>query len=446
VFLINAQGYVAAIVSQSVTNNPAYVAKSWNLSNFAGQKLYIYFGVHGDGAKSLTTKQYVDNVSLATGTPTTPAVPSTFANANCTGAPENGPLSQLDTSDGLRGTLATGIAKPFDFPVQHGCNGAGETAAIVISAAVRQSDVNLYMKASGITQTGTLTNIPIDGGQPLDTDGEASLDAETIIGLAPAATVRVYDVELTDQGIDDAYNRVVTDNTAVAVNSSFGACEADDPSGDESYDAIAAQGSAKGITFVGTSGDTGSDECNDGPNGAPSEGVSGNNSPYFVSIGSVGFTDTSAGVLESITTAEDPEFGPPGQPFQSGGGVSTVYPLPRYQVGISNVIASGRNQPDLSLPGDRTSVYTNGTAATNDGTSWSGPQFTALLTTAAQLHGIRGFGFANPMIYVMFKDSSYTYNFIDATAGNNGGYSTKTGYDQVTGIGVPKGFTFAEGL
>jgi subtilase family serine protease len=440
-FLIGTNGHIVAILAQTVNNKAGWVTLNWNLKNFVGQNVYVYFGVHGDGAKSFSTKQYVDNVSLSSETLSSPIpTPTGNISTSCKGSAENGPLTQTD-GDGFTGFLATSVAKAFDFPVQHGCNGAGETAAIVISNSIRQSDINLYMKASGVTQIGKITNVPVDGGGPIDNDGEASLDTETVIGLAPAANVNVYGVpDLSAQHTEDAYNRVVSDNTAVAVNSSFGGCESDDPTDDEAADAIYVQGAALGITFVGTSGDNGSNECNDGPGGAASKGVSSNNSPHSVSIGSVGFTESSAGVLESITTASDPAFG-----FLSGGGVSDVYALPRYQSGVTNAITTGRNQPDLSLPGDRVAVFTAGVSSTNDGTSWSGPEFTALLTTAAQLHGTRGFGFANPLIYGLFKSSGYT-DFIDSTTGNNGAYAAKTGYDQVTGIGVPKGYTFAAAL
>jgi subtilase family serine protease len=440
-FLIGTNGHIVAILAQTVNNKAGWVTLNWNLKNFVGQNVYVYFGVHGDGAKSFSTKQYVDNVSLSSETLSSPIpTPTGNISTSCKGSAENGPLTQTD-GDGFTGFLATSVAKAFDFPVQHGCNGAGETAAIVISNSIRQSDINLYMKASGVTQIGKITNVPVDGGGPIDNDGEASLDTETVIGLAPAANVNVYGVpDLSAQHTEDAYNRVVSDNTAVAVNSSFGGCESDDPTDDEAADAIYVQGAALGITFVGTSGDNGSNECNDGPGGAASKGVSSNNSPHSVSIGSVGFTESSAGVLESITTASDPAFG-----FLSGGGVSDVYALPRYQSGVTNAITTGRNQPDLSLPGDRVAVFTAGMSSTNDGTSWSGPEFTALLTTAAQLHGTRGFGFANPLIYGLFKSSGYT-DFIDSTTGNNGAYAAKTGYDQVTGIGVPKGYTFAAAL
>ncbi len=143
-----------------------------NLAKYAGQTDYIYFGVYGDGYNKTYTYQYVDDVTWAGATPTpaptptptakptatptaqptatptagptatptakptaTPtAQPTATPGAGCNNsAPDNGPLTNSS------GTLATGVAKPFDFPVQHGCNGAGYTAAIVIDDPVNTS-------------------------------------------------------------------------------------------------------------------------------------------------------------------------------------------------------------------------------------------------------------------------------------------------------------------
>jgi hypothetical protein len=218
---------------------------------------------------------------------------------------------------------------------------------------VRPADLSAYLTAAGVHESGTYTNVPVDGGGPVDTVGEATLDVETIVGIAPGANLIDYDVPgLDDQSVEDAYNKAVSDNLADAVNSSFGGCESADPTGDMAADAIAVQGAAKGITFIGTTGDTGSDECNTTPPNSP-PGVSSNNGPHFLSVGSVDFTqDSTTGALTSVFYAFDPSNN-----FLSGGGVSTVYPLPSYQVGIPNIITSGRNQPDISLPGVDTAVY-----------------------------------------------------------------------------------------
>jgi len=285
-----------------------------------------------------------------------------------TGQPENGPLQ-----DSV-GHLATGIAKAFDFPVQHGCNGAGRTAAIVIDGPIQQSDINLYMNASGVKQTGTFTNVPVNGGSTV-VSGEGSLDVETIIGLAPGANVLAYVIpDLGNGSIEDGFAQAVSDNVADVVNLSIGECETGDLSFAAATEALAVQGASKGITFVGTSGDAGSDNCGTG-NKPPI--VSSPGGPHFLAVGAIDFTQNSTtGALTSV-------FATGADGFLSGGGVSTVFPLPSYQKGIKNVIASGRNQPDLSLPGVDVAVFDSKQDPTEsgaDGTSWAGPEVTALLT------------------------------------------------------------------
>lgn len=358
--------------------------------------------------------------------------------ALCNAAVDAGPF------DDGGGYLATGVADAFDYPVQHGCNGAGQTVAVEISSPVEQSDINAYMKAAGIKQVGKITNVPVDGGGTYDSSSddtlEATLDVETIIGLAPGANIRVYEFpSLSDQSIEDAYNQTVSDDVATATNSSFGGCESADVPFSTTTNSIAKQAAAKGITFVASSGDSGSDECETGNDPPGPSGPAGD--PYFVSVGGLNFSENSAGVLTSLTATGDVS----GTGFLSGGGVSTVFALPSYQSGISGVITSGRNSPDVSLPGVDVSIYVGGTDYDADGTSWSSPAFVALLAEASQLHGAKGFGYVNPAIYGLFTSGGYA-DFTDVKVGNNGYYSAKTGYDQVTGIGAPKGYAFAKGI
>jgi hypothetical protein len=48
----------------------------------------------------------------------------------------------------------------------------------------------------------------------------------------------------------------------------------------------------------------------------------------------------------------------------------------------------------------------------------------------------------NPSVYSLFKSSGYDY-FYDVTEGSNGNNNAKKGYDNVTGIGSPRGEAFA---
>jgi hypothetical protein len=476
----------------TVNNTNGWVEKSVNLSAYAGNSYYLYFGVYGDGYDQTYVYQYVDDVFWAGATPTptpvptatpkptptptavptatpkasptptavptatpvptptavptatpkptpTPTavptatpVPTPTPSSGCNGAAaDNGPLTNSS------GTLATGVAKPFDYPVQHGCNGAGYTAAIAIDDPVDTSYVASYLSASGVTQTGTITNEAVNGGGSGD-DPETDLDTQTISGLAPGANIIVYDMgSLTDANIEDTYNQVLTDGKAVVVNSSFGGCESSDPTFESSTNSIAEQGASEGVEFSASAGDSGSDECGSDDNSIGVSAPAGD--PYFTSIGGIDFTDTSAGVLETVV--EGSVSG-----YSGGGGVSTIVALPSWQSGITGVITSGRNQPDISLPFYPVAVYTGGAFGEYLGTSWSSPASVALFLEADELHASK-LGWENPTLYSLFSSTGYSDYFTPCTSGTNGAYScSATQYNQAAGIGAPKGWALANAL
>jgi hypothetical protein len=434
---------------QSFSNrnaNGSYHQETVNLSSFAGGNATVLWTSNQTGNRPTDFFIGEANLTLSGGTatpsPTPPpsptptakptATPTSSPGSGCNGAAaDNGPLSST------YGTLATGLAKPFDFPVQHGCNGAGYTAAIVIDDPVNTSYASTYLSAAQVTHTGTITNESVDGGGSGD-DAETDLDVQTIAGLAPGANIIVYDEgTLSDQNIEDAYNQVLSDGKASAVNSSFGGCESSDPSFEDSTNAIAEQGAAEGVEFSASSGDTGSNECGPSDN---EEGVSAPaGDPYFTSVGGINFTDSSAGALESVTAGN-------ADGYSGGGGVSTIVALPSWQSGIGGVISSGRNQPDVSLPFDYVAVYTGGRWGEYLGTSWSSPASVALFLEADELHGSK-LGWMNPTLYGLFSSSGYADYYTPCTSGGNGAYSCNaTEYNQAAGIGAPKGWALANAL
>jgi subtilase family serine protease len=466
-YLLNSRGSILTTFYKTVNNTNGWVNYQVNLGAYAGQTDYIYFGCYGDGYSGTYVYQYVDDVAWAgaspspspsptvaptaapTATPTAKPTPTPTAGPTATptakptasptasptpgsgcnnAAPDNGPLTNSD------GTLATGVAKPFDFPVQHGCNGAGYTAAIAIDDPVNTGYLATYLSAAGVTQTGSVTNEAVNGGGSGD-EAEVDLDVQTISGLAPGANIIVYDMgSLTDQNIEDTYNQVLTDGKATAVNSSFGGCESSDVPFADSTNSIAEQGASEGVEFSASSGDSGSNECN-GSKGvsAPAGG------PYFSSIGGIDFTDTSGGVLETVTMGSvDGDSG--------GGGVSTVFSLPSYQSGITGMITSGRNQPDISLPFFPVAVYTGGSWGEYLGTSWSSPASVAMVIEANQLHSTK-LGWIDPTIYSLFGSTGYSDYYTPCTSGSNGAYScSATEYNQAAGIGAPKAWALANAL
>lgn len=481
-YLLNSRGSILKTFYKTVNNTNGWVNYQVNLSAYAGQTDYIYFGCYGDGYSGTYVYQYLDDVAWAgaspspspsptvaptatptakptatptvaptatptvaptatptvkpTATPTvaptaTPTVAPTATptpSGNCNNAsPDNGPLTNS------YGTLATGVAKPFDFPVQHGCNGAGYTAAIVIDDPVNTSYVATYLSAAGVTQTGTITNEAVDGGGSGD-DAETDLDVQTISGLAPGANIIVYDIgSLGDQQIEDAYNQTLSDGKATAVNSSFGGCESSDVPFADATNSIAEQGASEGVEFSASSGDSGSNECG-------GEGVSAPaGDPYFSSIGGIDFTDSSSGVLESVTMGAV-------SGYAGGGGVSTVFALPSYQSGITGMITSGRNQPDISLPFYPVAVYTGGAWGEYLGTSWSSPASVAFIIESNELHSAK-LGWIDPSIYSLFGSTGYNDYYVPCTSGSNGAYSCNASeYNQAAGIGTIKGWALANAL
>jgi hypothetical protein len=467
--------------SNVTTTGGSYVEETVNLSAFAGTNATVLWTSKQTGKRA--TEFFIDSTALTlsggtatptpkptatpTATPTPTAKPTATATASSTATPtpkpsatatptvaptptstavsstcnnaaaDNGPLSNSD------GTLASGVAKPFDFPVQHGCNGAGYTAAIIIDDPVNTSYVASYLSAAQVTQTGTITNEAVDGGGSGD-DAETDLDVQTISGLAPGANIIVYDIgSLSDQAIEDGYNKVLSDGKAAAVNSSFGGCESSDTSFESSTNSIAEQGASEGVEFSASAGDTGSDECGSNDNAKGVSAPAGD--PYFTSVGGVNFTYTTAGVLETVT-AGDASCGDASGTCYGGGGVSTVVAEPSFQQGIAGMITSGRNQPDISLPFDPVAVYTGGAFASYLGTSWSSPASVALFIEADELHGSK-LGWLNPTIYSLFSSTGYSDYFTPCTSGNNIAYTcSATQYNQAAGIGTPKGEALANAL
>jgi kumamolisin len=319
-------------------------------------------------------------------------------------------------------------------PVQHGCNGTGHATGIAISGDIKDTDLSTFLNQFGITRTGpATTRVEVDGGATFGNtpdSQEATLDAETIIALAPGTHLYIYLFpDLSSAHIEDGYNRAVSDGIVDVVNSSFGGCETGDTAFDTSTNQIATQGAAKGITFAASSGDSGSAECNG------STGVSSPASdPEFVAIGGTSLTVTSSGGY----TSESAWNG-------SGGGVSTQWAEPSYQSGVAGASTSGRNVPDVAFDANPSTGYSwffNGAwSGPIGGTSLACPIYSALQTEINQRQNSRN-GFVNTRIYNVFKASGYA-DFHDVTSGSNGAFSAHSGFDNVTGIGSAEGWNLA---
>ena len=330
-------------------------------------------------------------------------------------------------------------------PVNYGYGGACQTAAIVISNTVASSDLNTYLSSYGVTRTGTVTTVAVDGGGPVDNEGEATLDLETIAGNAPNANVIVYNMpDLTDKSIIDTYNKVASDGVALVVNSSFGGCESNPYS--SATDQIATGAAAIGMTFSASSGDQGQG-CYNGPTPYPFGVSAAASDPHFVAVGGTQSNapasaynfycpSTATAITNPAVWSDCVEAG--------GGGLSTLWTPPPWQA-IPGASTLHRNVPDIALPAAYDDFYFQGHWGLIWGTSWSSPIYVAMQTEINQACG-KAWGMST--LYGAY--AKHTTDFVDVVNGTNAWhlsmglpYSATAGFDNVSGLGIPLGIYVA---
>ena len=182
-------------------------------------------------------------------------------------------------------------------------------------------------------------------------------------------------------------------------------------------------------------------------------------SPYVLSVGA---TMGQKHLVPSVGEAEIACQSQLGGVITSGGGFSSYYPVPPWQINaqkqyFSSLTASpapgynaqGRGYPDISLLGVDYSVMLNGQIDFVYGTSCSSPVLAGMITLLNSLRARKGLapvGFMNPTLYSNRASSSYR----DVTSGTNeycstntnpssalkcNGFAASTGWDPVTGFG-----------
>lgn len=351
-------------------------------------------------------------------------------------------VSGLHGPDGGVGPAV--FAAAYSMLGSQGDVGTGRTGAVVIDANFLDSDIASFLSYFGISRTGSISRVQVAGGPgsglSADSD-EATLDVETLASLAPGANIVVYlgkDFS-NPANLVTAYNTVVSDDTVEEVNASLGYCETAFGTFPKMVESIALQGSALGITFHASSGDNGTSVygCATGAHVAVPAAA-----PHVTAIGGTSLR------VAATTGHETAEYAWIDGPYgASGGGVSTIFPLPSYQSAVANIRARGRNVPDVAFeadPNTGVSFYFRGRfQGPIGGTSLASPIFGAAMLQANQLNGGRA-GWVTPAIYSTWQKLGYGKGarayFRDVVTGSNGnaigtGDKVGAGYDRVTGIG-----------
>src|SRR6266700_1416892 len=321
--------------------------------------------------------------------------------------------------------------------------------------------VALYLQAYDLGNP-SITNVLVDGfnGSAGQAAIEAELDIEVVAAMAPHARQIVYEGPNTTQGLNDTYNRIVTDHKAHIAVVSWGICESSSGPGElQTLDNIFKQAAAQGIAFFAASGDAGAYDCGDGNPAVDSPA----SDPYVTGIGGTNLQlNTGAYDHESVWSNPKSKLRSP-RGAGSGGGISNTFKRPTWQSGpgVDSQYSNGNRQiPDVTADADPAAGYSIYCTVMNagcppsgwitvGGTSAATPLWAgslALINQYLRADGKARVGFANPTLYRLFNVQQAFPAFHDITNGTNLLYSATTGYDLASGLGSPDIYNIARDL
>lgn len=131
--------------------------------------------------------------------------------------------------------------------------------------------------------------------------------------------------------------------------------------------------------------------------------------------------------------------------WSSGGGISTKFPVPDYQVDSSLPVSiatsqHGRGVPDVAMSATNYFTRVDTSEGPSGGTSTVAPLMAALVVRLNQAKK-RNVGFLNPFLYAHALDgiSHAVINGNNGNADSPLGYPAGPGWNACTGLGVPNG-------
>jgi subtilase family serine protease len=355
----------------------------------------------------------------------------------------------------------------YDNLYQAGDLGKGQTVGIIeLGESNLNSDIAAYQGCYGTHAPVSYQNI--DGFKPNGAgEGEAALDIETVIAMAPKVNVVVYRGPNSPQGWFDTFATAAANDVAQVESVSYGLCEkafsqvfGSNLAG--ALNVIFEQQAVQGQTVAVSSGDEGSEGClrvDPSQTGLLSAEFPGSD-PFVLSVGGTSVTSATPGPLSEEVVWND-SFDQNGA---GGGGESVFFREPSYQKSFGIGSTGGtRGVPDVSADADPETGYLvmwNGGWIQVGGTSAAAPLWAALMALTNARCPSSPVGFANPAIYfaaspkvptAVIDDIRIDQNFLnnisnDYTGSGGGQYPVANGYDMATGLGSPIGGNLATQL
>jgi subtilase family serine protease len=372
--------------------------------------------------------------------PSQGATPGAHAIVGGGGAPSGGPgqpagfsPSQISTAYGFNQiTFSNGTVAG---------NGSGQTIAIVdaYNDPTISSDLATFDAMYGLQAPPSFSIVNESGGTTLPTTTasaswalEISLDVEWAHAMAPGANIVL--VETNSNSWSDLMAGVSYAAGAPGVSVVSMSWDGTEWSGELSqYNSYFTTPTGhNGVTFVASTGDTGSS------GGAQWPAVA----PGVLAVGGTQLTTDTTGNYQSETAWSG-----------SSGGLSAYESQPTYQAGVVTQSSTQRAVPDVAYNGSSSSPYavydTTGYGGWIQvyGTSAGAPQWAALVAIADQGRALAGQGTLDGLTQTLPTLYSLpATDFHDITTGSNGAYSATTGYDLVTGRGTPYANLVVQGL
>ena len=357
----------------------------------------------------------------------------------------------LDCSPDGQTLTPADVAGAYGYDTLHrrGVNGEQMTINLVEIDGSYQQDIQNYLGC--INFNGHVSVINVDGS-PSDAQGESTLDIEMVAGLAPAASIRVYQTDGNASGdtwmqVNDELQRVIDDNTNNAnagsvVSISLGIDEADITSNDvNALDSSLAQlTQVEHMTVFVASGDCGA--YADESFGSLSVSYPATD-PWAVAVGGTELSVTTQGTRTNEKAWSGfPNIFRCNNSWGTGGGNSSLFHRQNWQSanGVTNNHSQGDRQvPDVAAVADNLAVYFQGQWGAVGGTSAAAPIWAAgqALVNEDTLRRLGSFGYAPQLYYTVADQQAGTDPYFDVTSGNNLYYTATPGWDYTTGLGTP---------
>jgi subtilase family serine protease len=370
-----------------------------------------------------------------------------------------------------------------------GNDGRGETIAIIDSfgSPTVAHDLDVFDTTYGLPKPKLTISQPAGAVPPYDGSptrvgwaGETELDVEWAHAMAPAASLLLLETPTSeDEGvtgfpdIETAVKYVADHDLAAVVSQSFSATEETFPN---QAALLALRGGYQdayrhGVTVLSASGDSGATDStvDGGYYGYPVTGWPASD-PLVTGVGGTKLSldangnRTAPDVVWNDTYDTSTQryiFGDPGpHALAGGGGLSSVFPRPAYQLPVESLVGDQRGVPDVSMSAacdGAVNVYQSfaGQPAgwyPTCGTSEATPLFAGIVALAAQRAG-HPLGLLNPALY--FMSESHAPGIVDVTSGDNTvsvgkhtitGFPARPGYDLASGVGTVDGALFVPEL